>query len=472
MARTEARSLPRSTPAFQRTQPRAREPVSETDLAARAARGIRHGVGESVPDPDSPDFPGVGNPVTDPGRDLIMQFGYFCNQNSRQKSGTFEKPFHRVMEDTRELARYLDANDWHSIWFTEHHFGHEGFEVCPNPVLMSCDVSAHTRRLRIGQAANIVTFWHPLRVAEDIAMLDQMNGGRTEVGLGRGIYGREAIQLNKAADTRNPAQNYKIFEETLEIMRRAWSSEHFEFSGEWYTYPDPGFVWDHAMSPPSSAFMNVETGELEKLALVPRPLQQPHPPLWQVVDGPGSIKFSAQNDLRAMMWIPPTDSLVWRFEMYQQEASAARGREVPYGEGVALVRDMFVAETMEEAQRVAGEGILDYMRWVCHWRGLGNHTYPGEALPATPGKLDLLDYDWLHPRNLLFGTPDYVSEKIEELEEKLNLQTLLVWSSFPGVPHEAAMRSVRLFTEEVMPRFRDRAPGRSAQTGTGTAASA
>ncbi|MDH3413547.1 MAG: LLM class flavin-dependent oxidoreductase, partial [Gammaproteobacteria bacterium] len=81
-----------------------------------------------------------------------MRFGYFCNQNSRN----LEKPFHQVVEQTRQLARYLDQNGWHSIWFTEHHFGHEGFEVCPNPVLMSCDIAARTKDLRIGQAANIV----------------------------------------------------------------------------------------------------------------------------------------------------------------------------------------------------------------------------------------------------------------------------------------------------------------------------
>lgn len=388
-----------------------------------------------------------------------MKFGYFANQNNRR----LEKPFRQVVEETRELARYLDGQSWESIWFTEHHFGHEGFEVCPNPLMMSCDISAHTDRLRIGQAANIITFWNPIRVAEDIAMLDHMNNGRTEVAVGRGIYGREALQLNKAADVANPAQNYKIFEETLEVMRRAWSQEFFDFQGEFYTYPDPGYRWDHAMSPPSPGYLDPETRELRKLALVPRTLQQPTPPLWQVVDGPGSIKFAAQNGLQAMMWIPPTDSLVWRFEMFRDEASMARGVDVGLGEGVALVRDMFCTETMAEAERRGGDGILDYLRWVCHWRGLGNHTYPGEELPQTEGKLDLLSYDWLRPRNLLFGTPDHIAEKIEEMIQKLNLQTLLVWSHFPGVAHEDAMRSVRLFTEEVMPRFGGRVEVKAAE---------
>jgi alkanesulfonate monooxygenase SsuD/methylene tetrahydromethanopterin reductase-like flavin-dependent oxidoreductase (luciferase family) len=207
------------------------------------------------------------------------------------------------------------------------------------------------------------------------------------------------------------------------------------------------------MSPPSPDFLDPETKELRKLSLVPRTLQQPTPPLWQVVDGPGSIKFAAQNDMQAMMWIPPTDSLIWRFEMYREEASKARGRELALGEGIALVRDMFCAETMDEAERLGGNGILDYLRWVCHWRGLGNHTYPGEELPETAGKLDLLDYDWLHPRNLLFGTPDHIAGKIEEMIEKLNL----------GVEHETAMRSVKLFTEEVMPRFKGKVQVRAAE---------
>ena len=64
------------------------------------------------------------------------------------------------------------------------------------------------------------------------------------------------------------------------------------------------------------------------------------------------------------------------------------------GEGISLVRDMFVADTMEEAKEKAGQHMVDYMRWVCHWRGLGNHMDPGEELPETKGKLDLLNYEF------------------------------------------------------------------------------
>ena len=108
---------------------------------------------------------------------------------------------------------------------------------------------------------------------------------------------------------------------------------------------------------------------------------------------------------------------------------------------------------MEEAKEKAGEQMVNYMRWVCHWRGLGTHMNPGEELPKTENKLDLLSYDFLHKRNMLFGTVDYVIEKIEELQSELNLHNLQVWSNFPGVKHDDCMKSIKSFTEKVMPHF-------------------
>ena len=96
------------------------------------------------------------------------------------------------------------------------------------------------------------------------------------------------------------------------------------------------------------------------------------------------------------------------------------------------------------------------MRWVCHWRGLGTHRYPGEELPKTDHKLDLLSYEFLHERNMLFGTVDYIINKIEEMQTELNLQNLKVWSNFPGVKHEDCMKSIQLFTEKIIPHFKSK----------------
>ena len=379
---------------------------------------------------------------------MLMKIGYFCNITNWKK-----KPYTEILDNARDIAVYCDKNNWNSIWFTEHHFNHEGMESSPNPLMICADIAARTKQIRLGQACNVITFWNPIRLAEDIAALDQFSKGRVDVGIGRGVYGREAIHMNVEADLNDQAKNKRLFQETLTIMKKAWTEKFFSHKGEFYSYPSPNFVWQHDMSPPNEEFMDLKTNKIKKIGVIPRTFQKPHPPLWQVVDSTGSIELAAKNGINCIMWIPTVKTLKKRFEIYKNEKSKTEKKDIPMGEGISLVRDMFVAETMEDAKKLAGEQMVNYMRWVCHWRGLGNHMDPGEELPQTKGKLDLLNYDFLHKRNMLFGTPDYVIEKIKELQSELNLQNLQVWSSMPGVKHEDAIRSIKLFNDEVIPKI-------------------
>ena len=98
-----------------------------------------------------------------------MKFGYFCNTTNWNR-----KPYAELLDEVREISVYCDQNNWGSIWYTEHHFNHEGMESCPNPLLMCTDAAARTEKIRIGQACNVITFHNPIRLAEDIAMLDQL----------------------------------------------------------------------------------------------------------------------------------------------------------------------------------------------------------------------------------------------------------------------------------------------------------
>ena len=296
-----------------------------------------------------------------------MKFGYFCNTTNWNK-----KSYTQLLDETREITEYCDKNNWDSIWFTEHHFNHEGMESCTNPLMMCTDAAARTKNIRLGQACNTITFHNPIRLAEDIATLDQMSEGRVEVGIGRGVYGREAVNMNKDADVKDQAKNFRLFSETLEVMKKAWSEEFFSYQGEFYTYPSPNFIWQHDMSPPKENIVNLKTNELKKISVLPKPYQKPFPPISQVVDGERSIQWAAENGLNTIMWIPTVKALKKRFEIFKEAKSKAENREVPLGEGISLVRDMFVAKTMEEAKEMAGEYIVNYMRWVCHWRGLGN----------------------------------------------------------------------------------------------------
>ena len=377
-----------------------------------------------------------------------MKIGYFCNITNWKK-----KPYTEILENARDIAVYCDKNKWNSIWFTEHHFNHEGMESTPNPLMICADVAARTKQIRLGQACNVITFWNPIRLAEDIAALDHLSEGRVEVGIGRGVYGREAVHMNIEADLKDQGKNKRLFQETLSVMKKAWTEKFFNHKGEFYTYPSPNFVWQHDMSPPNKEVVDLKTNILKKISVLPKPYQKPHPPISQVVDGERSIQWAAENGIKTIMWIPTVKALKKRFEIYRDAKSKKENRDVPLGEGITLVRDMFVADTMEEAKKLAGEHIVNYMRWVCHWRGLGNHMNPGEEMPPSKNKLDLLNYEFLHERNLLFGTPEFVIKKIKELQKELNLQNLQVWSNFPGVDHKACMRSIKLFTEEVIPKI-------------------
>jgi alkanesulfonate monooxygenase SsuD/methylene tetrahydromethanopterin reductase-like flavin-dependent oxidoreductase (luciferase family) len=352
-----------------------------------------------------------------------------------------------VLDEVRDVARYADDAGYHSIWYTEHHFGHEGYELIPNPVLMGVDTAARTSRIRIGQAANIVTFWNPMRLAEDIAMLDQLSGGRVEVGVGRGLYGREAMNLNPAADPRDQEQNRALFDETVEILRKAWSGEFFSHEGTFYRYPAPELSWAHPLSPSTPDF--AEDGTITRLKVVPQPYQRPHPPLSQVIDTPRSIAGAAKAGMKGIFWMPPVSALKGRFELYRDTLAETTGTEQPLGHGLSLVRDVYVADTMEQARADYEQALLTSYRWICHWRGLGNLREAGEELAAG----QQLDYDFLAERNLLVGTPEYVAEKVQELREELGLQDLMLWTTHPGLEHRKAMRSFELFAEKVMPQF-------------------
>ena len=92
-----------------------------------------------------------------------MKFGYFCNTTNWN-----HKPYNQLLNETQEITTYCDENNWDSIWYTEHHFNHEGMESCTNPLMMGVDAAARTKQIRIGQACNVITFHNPIRLAEDI----------------------------------------------------------------------------------------------------------------------------------------------------------------------------------------------------------------------------------------------------------------------------------------------------------------
>ena len=352
-----------------------------------------------------------------------------------------------LLDNLRQQTILAEELGFEAIWLGEHHFTPLGVGDLPNPILLGADLAARTSRIRIGQMANIATWWHPIRLAEDLAILDNMSGGRLEVGFGRGIWPYEGPQFHPNADPRKDMENRELFQETVEIVRKIWSNEYFAHQGSNYTFPAPDTAFSHPSLAADPAWQ--DGNRVTKLRVIPRPYQNPHPPLWMTVSTDRSVTTAAEMGLKACYWQPPPLRIRQRMELYAEVPTNLEGRPFRLGEDQAVMRSTYVAPSMEEARRDAERGIMSAFIFNDPFRGRQVFTNPGEDLDPEVK----LDWDFLEPRTLLVGSPDNVAEKIQELQEVCNLGYLLVEFAHSGIPQRKILRNLENFATKVMPRF-------------------
>ena len=352
-----------------------------------------------------------------------------------------------MLDNLRQQTMLAEELGFECMWLGEHHFGPYGVGDLPNPILLGADLAARTSTIRIGQMANIAPWWHPIRLAEDLSILDNMTRGRIEVGFGRGIWPYEGPQFHPNADPRKDRENRELFRETVEIVRQIWSDTYFSHTGANYSFPAEGTVFSHPSFPPDPAWQEGEA--VTRLRVTPRPYQQPHPPLWMTVSTDNSVTTAAEMGLKACYWQPPAARIRQRMELYAQVRSERDGRPFILGEDQAVMRSTYVASSMEEARRDAEAGIMSAFTYNDPFRGRQVFTNPGEELDPDVK----LDWDFLEPRTLLVGSPDNVIEKIQELQEVCNLGNLLVEFTHPGLPLAKTLKNLENFATRVMPRF-------------------
>ena len=353
----------------------------------------------------------------------------------------------QLMDNLRQQTILAEELGFEAMWLGEHHFGPYGVGDLPNPILLGADLAARTSRIRIGQMANIAPWWHPIRLAEDLAILDNMARGRVEVGFGRGIWPYEGPQFHPNADPRKDKENRELFQETVEIVRGIWTNEYFTHRGTNYTFPADDTVFSHPRFPSNPAWQ--EGDRVTKLRVTPRPYQKPHPPLWMTVSTDRSVTTAAELGLKACYWQPPALRIRERMELYAQVRTEREGRSFALGEDQAVMRSTYVASSMEEARRDAEEGIMSAFIFNDPFRGRQVFTNPGEDLDPDVK----LDWDFLEPRTLLVGSPENVVEKIQALQEVCHLDYLLVEFSHMGIPLSKTLRNLETFATKVMPRF-------------------
>ena len=352
-----------------------------------------------------------------------------------------------MIDNLRQQTILAEELGFEAMWLGEHHFRPYGVGDIPNPILLGADLAARTSRIRIGQMANIVPWWHPIRLAEDLAILDNMTRGRLEVGFGRGIWPYEGPQFHPNADPRKDKENRELFAETVDIVREIWANEYFSYQGNNYTFPVEDTVFSHPKYPSNPDWQDGD--KVTKLRVTPKPYQKPHPPLWMTVSTDRSVSTAAELGLKACYWQPPARRIRQRMELYAKVRTELEGRPFVVGEDQAVMRSTYVASSMEEARREAEQGIMSAFIFNDPFRGRQVFTNPGEELDPDVK----LDWDFLEPRTLLVGSPDNVVEKLEELQEVCNLDYLLVEFSFLGVPLKKTLTNLETFAAKVMPRF-------------------
>jgi alkanesulfonate monooxygenase SsuD/methylene tetrahydromethanopterin reductase-like flavin-dependent oxidoreductase (luciferase family) len=357
--------------------------------------------------------------------------------------------YQQMLREVSEQCRLADELGYESVSFTEHHFHIEGFEVSNNPVLLDLYIAMQTKRIKVGQLGIVLPASNPIRVAEDIAMLDHMTGGRACAGFARGyqrrwvdIMAQQTHGIHGALPHQHDAidaANRAAFEECFAIIKKAWTEEMLSFQGQYWKIPPGETPW--TLEATEQWGKGVENGILQAVGVVPKPLQKPHPPIFQpFASSERSIRWCAENGVTAVL--PPMHEVHERhlFEVY------AGVSDRPPGDGMGMLRDIIIADTDEEARALwADSATFCGNAWFVPFGFRRGMLDPATGEAPTPDEAIAKGY-------ALIGTLDTVTRSLEALKRKLPVQWIFGWTHNTLVPHAKLMRSIELFHAKVLPR--------------------
>jgi len=314
-------------------------------------------------------------------------------------------PIGQVYERALSRIEIMDRTGYDAVWLAEHHFN--SFSVCPSVHVMGTHVAARTQRLRIGTAVTLAAFYHPLRIAEEIALLDVLSGGRVNWGAGRGF---DATEFRAFGVT--PEESAERFREAVEIVLAAWSEDRLHYDGRFFSF--------------------------DGVEVLPKPVQRPHPPVWVAASSEPAVEWAAARGLTIMMDPhSPHVEIARKRELYRTQLEAAghsmQGREIP------MARLVAVAETEAQAEAVARSGA----GWI-----VGSYMGKAGATVFDPkgaggGARDPIEryLDGV----VVYGTPEKVVDELQRLGEEMFLDYLLA----APLSHESFL----LLTDRVLPKL-------------------
>lgn len=326
-------------------------------------------------------------------------------------------PLEAVYERAFQRMMVMDRTGYDAVWLAEHHFS--TYSVCPSVHIMGTHIAAKTENLRIGTAVSLASFYHPLRLAEEVALLDQVSGGRVNWGAGRGFDPTEHRMFGVP-----PQESYARYREAVEIVVKAWTDERLSHHGEFWQFDD--------------------------VEVLPKPRQDPMP-VWLASTSPEAIEWSAARGFSILMDPHATiDELREKRALYQRCIEAAgyamTGRDIP------MARTLAVADTDAEAEEIGRRGAEfmfgTYLRKKDGVRGAAAGAEKTQLTDAITAAIQTnQDPVMRYVKEVaICGSPENVIDRLQALEETLPLEYLMI----APLSHS----SFELFTEKVLPRFR------------------
>lgn len=347
---------------------------------------------------------------------------------------------HRAYKETLEQALAGERWGWDAFWTVEHHFLDE-YSHCSNPEVLYGAIAARTSRMRLGYGVRLMPqpYNHPVRTAESVATLDLLSDGRVDFGTGRSSSRAELEGFGI-----DPHETRAMWQEAIGHVVRCWTEEEASLDGRYWRMP-PRRVH-------------------------PKPLQQPHPPIWGATsseDGHRQIGSLGLGLCSFAVGIPP-ESVKEKIDIYRQ---AVAGCTSPLGKFVndqaATFTMTLCAPTREEAWQTARESfewypkagariIASLARWMEEsGRDLGNYAYAGDLKSVDDsGALDLMSLEYLADSGAcVLGTPEECLAACRRYEAA-GVDLLLCLVNPLRIPHERVMQTIELMGKHVLPRFR------------------
>jgi alkanesulfonate monooxygenase SsuD/methylene tetrahydromethanopterin reductase-like flavin-dependent oxidoreductase (luciferase family) len=348
-----------------------------------------------------------------------MRFGHYCVF----QCPPWQEPG-QVLTEELERAVLAEQLGFDDVWVPEQHFA--PYCLSGDALLLAGLIASRTTRVHVGTAVVNLTFTHPLRFAERVALLDRITGGRVEVGVGRGYqypqYGVFGVPID---ETR------AIFEESLDVVLQAWEPTEFSYAGKHLQIPS--------------------------VRLWPTPVRPPAEVLLQAVNSPESMASSIARGLPALMARPlnPFVEQVEEFEGYRQTLEERGLDPEPFLSRATVLKYIFLAPTRDEARERPRKAFEWDMAILQRLTTPTTTEMPTgyELYEKRGGQLPELVYDDWVDNVLLFDDPAGCADKIAMLRDA-GVRRLPLWVGPGGVDHELAVRSMRLFAEQVMPWFR------------------